>query len=109
MDNRNEVRELLASRQAKITPDQAGLLAVARARASGPHPDHRRLFRSPAAILSNCEPASGIAKQNSLTETELKEAIIHLAFYAGWPKAMSAITVQGGLQRLTPWLVRLPH
>ncbi|MFG1820168.1 carboxymuconolactone decarboxylase family protein [Kribbella sp. NPDC049174] len=33
------------------------------------------------------------AKQNGLTETELKEAIIHLAFYAGWPKAMSAITV----------------
>ncbi|MFC6357141.1 carboxymuconolactone decarboxylase family protein [Luethyella okanaganae] len=32
-----------------------------------------------------------IAKQNGLTETELKEAIIHLAFYAGWPKAMSAI------------------
>lgn len=27
------------------------------------------------------------------TETELKEAIIHLAFYAGWPRAMSAITV----------------
>ena len=35
----------------------------------------------------------GLAKQNGLTETELKEAIIHLAFYAGWPKAMSAITV----------------
>ena len=35
----------------------------------------------------------GIAKQNGLTETELKEAIIHLAFYACWPKAMSAITV----------------
>jgi 4-carboxymuconolactone decarboxylase len=35
----------------------------------------------------------GIAKQNGLTDTELKEAIIHLAFYAGWPKAMSAITV----------------
>ncbi|MGY3319053.1 carboxymuconolactone decarboxylase family protein [Arthrobacter sp. TE12232] len=33
------------------------------------------------------------AKSNGLTETELKEAIIHLAFYAGWPKAMSAITV----------------
>ncbi|GAA2136049.1 carboxymuconolactone decarboxylase family protein [Arthrobacter humicola] len=32
------------------------------------------------------------AKSNGLTETELKEAIIHLAFYAGWPKAMSAIT-----------------
>lgn len=33
------------------------------------------------------------AQANGLTETELKEAIIHLAFYAGWPKAMSAITV----------------
>lgn len=33
------------------------------------------------------------AKTNGLTETELKEAIIHLAFYAGWPKAMSAIAV----------------
>src|SRR5215212_197421 len=34
-----------------------------------------------------------LAKENGLTETELKEAIIHLAFYAGWPKAMSAIQV----------------
>lgn len=34
-----------------------------------------------------------IAKQNGLTETELVEAIVHLAFYAGWPKAMSAIGV----------------
>jgi 4-carboxymuconolactone decarboxylase len=33
------------------------------------------------------------AKSNGLTETELKEVIIHLAFYAGWPRAMSAITV----------------
>jgi 4-carboxymuconolactone decarboxylase len=33
------------------------------------------------------------AKDNGLTETELKEVIIHLAFYAGWPKAMSAIAV----------------
>lgn len=33
------------------------------------------------------------ARDNGLTESELKEAIIHLAFYAGWPKAMSAITV----------------
>jgi 4-carboxymuconolactone decarboxylase len=33
------------------------------------------------------------AKDNGLTETELKELIIHLAFYAGWPRAMSAITV----------------
>jgi 4-carboxymuconolactone decarboxylase len=34
-----------------------------------------------------------LAKQNGLTEDELKEAIVHLAFYAGWPKAMSAIQV----------------
>ena len=27
------------------------------------------------------------------TEAELIEAITHLAFYAGWPKAMSAMTV----------------
>ncbi len=33
------------------------------------------------------------ARDNGLTETELKEMIIHLAFYAGWPRAMSAITL----------------
>jgi 4-carboxymuconolactone decarboxylase len=31
------------------------------------------------------------AKRNGATETELIEAITHLAFYAGWPKAMSAM------------------
>ncbi len=34
-----------------------------------------------------------LARQNGLSETELKEVIIHLAFYAGWPKAMSAIQI----------------
>ena len=34
-----------------------------------------------------------LARANGLTEDELKEVIIHLAFYAGWPRAMSAITV----------------
>ena len=33
------------------------------------------------------------AKQNGATEAELIEAITHLAFYAGWPKAMSAMSV----------------
>jgi 4-carboxymuconolactone decarboxylase len=33
------------------------------------------------------------ARENGVTEAELKEVIIHLAFYAGWPKAMSAMTV----------------
>ena len=35
----------------------------------------------------------GIAKANGVTEAELKEVIIHLAFYAGWPRAMSAFLV----------------
>jgi 4-carboxymuconolactone decarboxylase len=34
-----------------------------------------------------------LAKANGLSETELSEAITHLAFYAGWPKAMSAMAV----------------
>ncbi|KPV53824.1 4-carboxymuconolactone decarboxylase [Kouleothrix aurantiaca] len=33
------------------------------------------------------------AKQNGLSETELAEVIIHLAFYAGWPRAMSAVKI----------------
>ena len=35
----------------------------------------------------------GRARENGVTEAELVEAITHLAFYAGWPKAMTAITV----------------
>jgi 4-carboxymuconolactone decarboxylase len=51
-----------------------------------------------AALITggNTEQLSGHlrrAKENGLTETELKEVITHLAFYAGWPKAMSAIAV----------------
>ncbi len=34
-----------------------------------------------------------LGKQNGLTEAELSEAITHLAFYAGWPSAMSAAGV----------------
>lgn len=33
------------------------------------------------------------ARDNGLTENELAEVIIHLAFYAGWPRAMSAVRV----------------
>ena len=33
------------------------------------------------------------ALDNGVTRTELVEVITHLAFYAGWPRAMSAITV----------------
>jgi 4-carboxymuconolactone decarboxylase len=34
-----------------------------------------------------------LAKENGLREDELVEAMTHLAFYAGWPKAMSAVKV----------------
>lgn len=33
------------------------------------------------------------AKTNGLSETELAEVMIHLAFYVGWPRAISAILV----------------
>jgi 4-carboxymuconolactone decarboxylase len=34
-----------------------------------------------------------IARQNGVTQEELIEAITHLAFYTGWPNAVSAIGV----------------
>ena len=51
-----------------------------------------------AALITNgsTEQLRGhlaIARTNGLTEAELKEVITHLAFYAGWPRAMSALTV----------------
>jgi 4-carboxymuconolactone decarboxylase len=33
------------------------------------------------------------ARANGISETELAEVIIHLAFYAGWPRAVSAVLV----------------
>lgn len=51
-----------------------------------------------AALIANgnTEQLSGHlsrARENGLTESELAEVIIHLAFYAGWPRAMSAVKV----------------
>ncbi len=34
-----------------------------------------------------------LARQNGLQEEELIEAITHLAFYAGWPNAVTAVSV----------------
>jgi len=34
-----------------------------------------------------------LARENGATETELIEAITHLAFYTGWPQAMAAMAV----------------
>ncbi|MBC2640887.1 MULTISPECIES: carboxymuconolactone decarboxylase family protein [unclassified Rhodococcus (in: high G+C Gram-positive bacteria)] len=33
------------------------------------------------------------AVANGVKQSELKETIVHLAFYAGWPRAISAITL----------------
>ena len=33
------------------------------------------------------------ARENGVSEAELVEVITHLAFYAGWPRAMSAVMV----------------
>ena len=33
------------------------------------------------------------ARQNGVTDEELQEALLHLAFYAGWPNGMGATTV----------------
>jgi 4-carboxymuconolactone decarboxylase len=60
-------------------------------------PRDRSLITVAALITGgNTEQLSGHlqrARENGLTETELKEVIIHLAFYAGWPRAMSAVQV----------------
>ena len=34
-----------------------------------------------------------LARENGVTREELIEAITHLAFYAGWPSAVSAVSV----------------
>ncbi|WP_328483396.1 carboxymuconolactone decarboxylase family protein [Streptomyces sp. NBC_00377] len=34
----------------------------------------------------------GKALENGVTKDELVEALTHLAFYAGWPNAMTAVT-----------------
>ncbi|MDA4893075.1 carboxymuconolactone decarboxylase family protein [Streptomyces sp. MS2A] len=33
------------------------------------------------------------ARQNGVTDIELEEALLHLAFYAGWPNGMAATGV----------------
>ncbi|WP_223645969.1 carboxymuconolactone decarboxylase family protein [Corallococcus sp. EGB] len=33
------------------------------------------------------------ARENGLSESEIVEALTHLAFYCGWPKALSAMNV----------------
>jgi 4-carboxymuconolactone decarboxylase len=66
-------------------------------RRTGLSPKERSLV-TVAALVAGGNPEQlefhlGYAKDNGATEDELIEAITHLAFYAGWPKAMSAMAV----------------
>ncbi|CAN7295341.1 carboxymuconolactone decarboxylase family protein [Paenibacillus sp. LjRoot153] len=38
-----------------------------------------------------------LAKENGLSTEELVEAITHMAFYAGWPRAASALEIVRGV------------
>jgi 4-carboxymuconolactone decarboxylase len=59
-------------------------------------PRDRSLITLAALVMGgNTEQLPGhIArgKTNGLTDAEIAELITHLAFYAGWPKALSAVT-----------------
>lgn len=39
----------------------------------------------------------GFALKNGVTADELKEALLHLAFYSGWPNRMGAMSVLKGI------------
>ena len=60
-------------------------------------PRDRSLVTVAALIANgNTEQLSGHlsrARENGLSESELAEMILHLAFYAGWPRAMSAVKI----------------
>lgn len=60
-------------------------------------PRDRSLITVAALIANgNTEQLSShlaLALKNGVTETELSEVITHLAFYTGWPRAMSAAPV----------------
>jgi 4-carboxymuconolactone decarboxylase len=51
-----------------------------------------------AALVATCRPEQlnshiGRALKNGVSQTEISEIITHLAFYAGWPAAMTAAHV----------------
>ena len=60
-------------------------------------PRERSLVTVAALVANgNTEQLAGHlnrARENGVTEAELAEVITHLAFYAGWPRAMSAVRV----------------
>jgi 4-carboxymuconolactone decarboxylase len=63
----------------------------------GLSPRERSLITIAALVMGgNTEQLPGHltrGKANGLTDAEISEVITHLAFYAGWPRALSAVTV----------------
>lgn len=48
----------------------------------------------------------GLARRNGVTEDELIGAITHLAFYSGWPNAVTAIGVAlSSASARLPWMI----
>ena len=62
------------SRDSELSPRDRSLITVTALMASG-------------MIDSSLEFHLQNAKRNGITKTEIVEALTHLAFYAGWPKA----------------------
>jgi 4-carboxymuconolactone decarboxylase len=64
-------------------------------------PRDRSLTTISALVANNQAAQLGghipIGMDNGLTQPEVAEAITHLAFYAGWPNAFSAMTVAKGV------------
>ena len=59
---------------------------------------HDRSLATVAALIAMNRPDQirshlARARANGVTEQELIEAITHLAFYAGWPSAVTAVGV----------------
>lgn len=65
------------SREKELSPRDRSLITVTALVASG-------------MIDSSFEYHLKTARQNGVTKTEIAEALTHLAFYSGWPKAWAA-------------------
>ena len=68
------------SREDKLSPRDRSLITVSALMASG-------------ILDSSLKYHISHAKENGVTKEEMSEALTHLAFYAGWPKAWAAFNM----------------
>lgn len=74
------------SREEALSPHDRSLITISALMASG-------------ILDSSLEHHIRTAKANGITKTELSEALTHLAFYAGWPKAWAAFRIAKEIYR----------